>query len=333
MPARPRLAQILLAFAGIYIIWGTTFLGIALAIRTIPPFFSGGGRFLLAGALMYAWLRARHRHPFAGLHIGGSMLCGVLLTGMGNGFVVWSQQGLPSGIASLFFSAMPVSILLLDWAFFSRRAPSLQAAAGVALGFLGIVVLTTHTHSLAGNVRPLHLIAILTAVVAWSLGTLLQRRFVSADQVVAFTCLQMLAGGVFQTLMGCVDREWMGFALTQVSLLSVLAVLYLVAFGSIIAVNCYSFLVAHVAAQKVATYALVNPVIALALGAAILGERISAPAVVSTVLVLAGVALVLFQPARAVSGQCRLPPALPAGIKRPFRRRSQGAALKQPLDY
>ena len=91
--SRPALAQILLAFAGIYIIWGTTFLGIALVIRTIPPFFSGAARFLIASLLMYAWLRAREPRPFSGLNIGGSMLCGVLMTGIGNGFVIWAQQG------------------------------------------------------------------------------------------------------------------------------------------------------------------------------------------------------------------------------------------------
>src|SRR5471030_2698579 len=98
----PALAQILLAFAGIYIIWGTTFLAIAFAIRTIPPFLSGGVRFTIAGSLMYLWLRAREPRPFSGLHIGGSVLCGVLMSGIGNGFVIWAQQGLPSGITALF---------------------------------------------------------------------------------------------------------------------------------------------------------------------------------------------------------------------------------------
>ena len=120
---RPPLAQILLAFAGIYIIWGTTFLAIAFVIRTIPPFFSGGVRFLIASALLYAWLRLHEPRPFSRLHIGGSILIGVLMSGMGNGFVVWSQQGLPSGIAALFVGMLPVSTLLLDWIFFSRRRP------------------------------------------------------------------------------------------------------------------------------------------------------------------------------------------------------------------
>ena len=298
MYQRPSLSRILLAFAGIYIIWGTTFVGIALAIRTIPPFFSGAVRFLIAGALMYIWLRTREPRPFERLNIGGTVLCGLLLTCMGNGFIIWAQQGLPSGIAALFVGVLPVSILLLDWLFFSKRAPTPQAALGVAVGLIGIVTLALNSHSLSNALRPIHILAVLAAELGWSLGTLLQPRYASADRVANFTCLQMLAGAVFQLLMGLLDREWIGFAPAQISLLSVLAMLYLVIFGSIIALNCYSFLVAHVSAQKVTTYALVNPVIALGLGAAVLHEKITATAVVSSVLVLVGVSLVLFQKGR-----------------------------------
>jgi len=304
---QPALAQILLAFAGIYIIWGTTFLAIALVIRTIPPFFSGGVRFLIASALMWAWLRAREPHPFSGLHVGGSILVGVLMTGIGNGFVVWAQQGLPSGIAALFVGMLPVSTLILDWMFFRRRAPSAQSALGVALGLAGIVVLTAHTHSFSGAIRPVHVVAVLLAELGWSLGTLLQRRYVSAARVMNFVCLQMLAGAVFQLLIGCLDREWIGFVPTHISLQSLLGVAYLVVFGSLVAVNCYAFLVAHVPAQQVTTYALVNPVIALVLGAAVLHEHITPAAVLSALLVLVGVALVLFQPRPA-------PPTAPGSL-------------------
>ncbi|MFI4913863.1 MAG: EamA family transporter [Steroidobacterales bacterium] len=313
MTTRPPVLHVLLAFAGIYLIWGTTFLAIALVIRTLPPFVSGGIRFLIAGALMYAWLRSREPHPFAGLRVGGSILCGVLLTGMGNGLVVWSQQGLPSGIAALFVGAMPVSILVLDWVFFSRRTPALQAVIGVAIGLLGVVILSTHTRSLSGAVRPIHVIAVLTAELAWSVGTLLQRRYVPAQRVINFTCLQMLVGGVFQSILALIDHEWPGFDPARISLQSVLALMYLVVFGSLIAVNCYSWLIAHVAPQKVTTYALVNPVIALALGALLLGERITPAAALSTALVLLGVGLVLFQRPRAPSVSrhgCRERPGL-----------------------
>jgi drug/metabolite transporter (DMT)-like permease len=302
---RPALAQVVLAFAGIYIIWGTTFLGNALVIRSIPPFFSGATRFLIASSLMYVLLRAREPRPFSGLNIGGSMLCGVLMTGMGNGFIIWSQQGLPSGICALFVAVLPVTTLILDWLFFSRRAPSYQSALGVAVGLAGVAVLTLHTHSFSGAIRPVHVIAVLAGELAWSAGTLLQPRYVSAERILNFSCLQMLTGAVFQLLMGLLDREWIGFVPAHISLQSALGVLYLVVFGSLVAVNCYAFLVAHVPAQKVTTYALVNPVIALGLGAVVLHEKIGPMAILSAILVLVGVALILFQRRAAVPTAAR----------------------------
>ena len=307
MQTRPALSRLLLAFAGVYIIWGTTFLALAFSIRSIPPFVAGGTRFVLAGGLMYIWLRSRESRPFAGVQVAGTALCGVLLSGAGNGFVVWSQQQLPSGIAAMFVGAVPVTTLVLDRLFFSRQSPSLQSVAGVTLGLAGTIVLSRDTLSLSANIHPIHILAVLFAGVTWSLGTLLQRRFVPHHRVMNFVCLQMLAGGLFQFLMALADREWRHFDPARVQLASVLGVLYLVVFGSLIAVNCYSYLVAHVAPSKVTTYALVNPLIALALGALVLHERITPAAIVSTVLVLAGVALVLFQrhpaqPAPATAG-------------------------------
>ena len=216
MQKSPRLSQILLAFAGVYIIWGTTFLGIAIAVRSIPPFISGGTRFLIASGLMYAWLRWREPRPFKGLHVGGALLCGVLLSGVGNGFVVWSQQGLPSGIAALFVGAVPVTTLILDRLFFSKRTPSAQSIVGVAIGLAGIVVLSLNTMSFSAAARPIHVAAVLVAGLSWSIGTLLQRRYVPSHRVLGYTCLQMFAGAVFQLLMALVDQEWSGFHPSQV---------------------------------------------------------------------------------------------------------------------
>jgi drug/metabolite transporter (DMT)-like permease len=291
----PLSLSVLGAFAGIYVVWGTTYLAIAIAIQTLPPFISGGSRFLLAGALMYAWLRAKHPRPFEGVNIRAMALCGVLLSGVGNGFVVWAQQGIPSGIAALMVAAVPVIVLILDWIFFSRRAPSRQALVGIAIALAGVVTIVMHTRSLSGNAQPLFVLAMLLATTGWSFGTLLQKRSAGPQTVLSFTCGQMLAGGLFQLLMATVTGEWAQFDPSKVSLSSVLAVLYLITFGSIVALNCYLWLLTRVSAQKVTTYALVNPVVALVLGAIVLQERITVLAVTAAVLVLLGVALVLFQ--------------------------------------
>jgi drug/metabolite transporter (DMT)-like permease len=292
--ARLSLA-VLAAFAAIYFIWGTTYLAIAISLHTVPPFVAGGARFLLAGALMYAWLRLRNPRPFADVNLGAAALVGVTLSGIGNGFVVWAQQGIPSGIAALLVTAVPVTVLVLDWALFSKRAPSRQALAGTAIAIAGVVTIVMHTRSLSGNAHPIYVLSMCAAVIGWSFGTLIQKRTVRPGTVLNLTCAQMLFGGVFQLLMSVVDGEWTHFELAAVSWSSVLAVLYLVVFGSIIALNCYLWLLTRVPAPTVTTYALVNPVVAMVLGALVLGERITPLAMLAAVLVLAGVALVLFQ--------------------------------------
>lgn len=293
-PLRQSLG-VIAAFAGIYIIWGTTYLAIAVVLRTMPPFIGGTARFLLAGGLMYAWLRFRNPRPLAGINIWMMALSGVLLSGVGNGLTMWSQQGIPSGIAALIVTAVPVWVLVFDWAFFSKRAPTRQALLGTAVAIAGVVTIVMHTRTLSGAAQPLYLLAILVATTGWSFGTLLQKRAVQPGTVLSFTCGQMLFGGLFQLVISLAVGEWTRFDPTLISLESVLAVFYLIVFGSIIALNCYLWLLTKVSAPQVATYALVNPVVALMLGALILQERITVLTMLAAVLVLAGVALVLFQ--------------------------------------
>jgi len=290
-----RLPAIALAFACLYVIWGTTFLGIALAIQTLPPFTSGAIRFLFAAALMYAGLRLRGARPLAGVDWRMALPCGVLLTGFGNGLVVWAQQGVPSGIAALVVASIPVFVLLIDWLCFEKRAPSVPAALGVALGVVGVASIVMHTRSLSGHAQPLHLVALLLAVFSWSIGTLLQKRAIAHGGVAAFTCAQLFFGGLLQLILASFNLEWRVLDLGQVSSTSVLAVLYLAVFGSIVTFSCYAWLLARVPAQKVSTYAVVNPVVALLLGAWLLDEPITTAVVGSMLLVLLGVSLVLFQ--------------------------------------
>jgi len=286
---------VLAAFAGIYLIWGTTYLAIAFAIHSMPPFISGVARFALAGAVMYVWLRARSPRPFAGVNIPMMALSGVLLSGVGNGFVLWAQQGIPSGIAALFVAAVPVLVLIFDWAFFSKRAPTKQALIGIAVAVAGVVTIVMHTRTLSGNAHPLYVLAMFVATTGWSIGTLLQKRSANAGTVLSFTCGQMLFGAAFQLLMSIVTGEWSRFDPAAITLQGVLAILYLVVFGSIVALNCYLWLLTRVPAPKVATYALINPVVALILGAAVLGESVTPLAMVAALLVLFGVALIVFQ--------------------------------------
>ena len=288
-------AGIVAAFAGIFVIWGTTYLAIAIAIQTLPPFFSAAMRFLLGGALLFAWIRIRNPRPFAALPLKQTIVCGVLMSGVGNGFVVWAQQGVPSGIAALVIAATPVAVMVLDWVAFTKQTPRARAIVGTSLAFAGVAMIIVQGQSLSGDVRLPYLLALLGAVAGWSFGTMLQKQVIRADYVLAFTCVQMFAGAAFLGGLSLLNLEWIGFDPSAVSTASVLAVLYLVVFGSIVASNCYLWLLAHVSPHKVTTYAVVNPVVALILGAIVLDEQVSSSTAFAAVLVLAGVALVLFQ--------------------------------------
>ena len=287
--------RISLAYGCIYLVWGTTFLGIALALRTLPPFTSGAMRFLLAASIMSGWLWLRDRRQLRGLPWRHALLSGVLLGGSGNGFVVWAQQGLPSGIAALLLAAVPVVVLLLNWAFFERQAPGGRAIAGTGLALAGVATIVAARHGVGGAASPAYMLAIIVAILSWSIGTLLQRRSTRPAQLLGVTSVQMLGAGLFLTAMALANREWIGLDPARVSALSVAAVVYLAVFGSIVALTCYVWLLTQEPAQKVATYALVNPVVAVLLGAIVLGERVTAATVAGALLVLAGVALVLFR--------------------------------------
>jgi len=293
--APASLTKIILAFAGIYILWGTTYLAIALSIKTLPPFTSGGLRFLLAALLMYGWLRWREVNPFEGIDIKRAALCGVLLTGFGNGLVVWGQQGVPSGIAALLVAAIPVFILTVEYLFFAGKLPTARAAVGMLIAAIGVAVVVLSSRKLSGGAHPIYVAAILLAVLSWSFGTLFQRQAgLKPDKIFAFTCVQVFFGAMLQLSLAVANREWLAFHAQQISLTSVLAVLYLVVFGSIVALSCYSWLLTQVAPQKVTTYALVNPVVALLLGALVLGERLTPIAMIAALAVVFGISLVLF---------------------------------------
>jgi len=297
-PAAP-LAKIIAAFAGIYVIWGTTYLAIALSIRTLPPFTSGAVRFLVAALLMFCWLQWRTSKPFDGVDWKRAALCGVLLTGFGNGLVVWAQQGVPSGIAALLVAAIPIFILAMEYFFFAGRRPTPRSLLGMLIALVSVVAIVAYTHDLSGTAKPIYVAAILLAVLSWSFGTLLQRQSgILPQRVLGFTCVQILFGGLLQFGLALLNTEWRQLDVAAISLTSLLAVLYLIVFGSILALSAYSWLLTQVAPQKVATYALVNPVVALLLGALVLGEKVTPAAAFAAFGVLLGVGLVLFPGSR-----------------------------------
>ncbi len=291
---KPKLSALIAAFAIIYLVWGTTYLAIALVVKTLPPFVSGALRFGLAALLMYGLLRFRQARPLAGLHWPSAVIAGVLLSGIGNGFVIWGQQTVPSGIAALLVAALPLWIMFFDSVRFARRHPGAKDLIGSVVGLIGVVLIVAQTRRFDGAGAMLPTLMILIATFGWAIGTLVQRQAVRVGQLGAFACAQMLVGAGFQAICALVLGEWPELQWTDFTPTAIGALLYLAVFGSIVAFSAYLWLVTKVPTSAVATYSLVNPVVAMALGTWILGERIEPSAVAASVLVLAGVALVLW---------------------------------------
>lgn len=287
------------AFAIIYLVWGTTYMGLAVILRTLPPFASGAIRFALAGAILYALLRLRGSRPLAQVPWKQAIVAGILLSGFGNGFVIWGQQTVPSGIAALLVAALPLWILLFDTFAFARRRPGVKDLVGSVVGLAGVILIVSQTRSFDAGGGVLPTFSILFATFAWSIGTLVQRSAVKPGQVAAFACAQMLAGAACQALCALLAGEWPRVHLHDFTPTTLWTLLYMAVFGSVIAFSAYLWLVTRVSTPAVATYSLVNPVVAMLLGAWLLGERVDGTAIAASALVLAGVALVLWPGRRA----------------------------------
>jgi drug/metabolite transporter (DMT)-like permease len=293
-PSTKRI-RVAMALGAIYLIWGTTYLAVVIMLRTIPPFAGSAMRYTLGGGLLLICLLLFRPRAFHGLPVQRLVLAGVLLVAGGNGFSVWAQQGVPSGMAALLISSVPVFVLVLNWLFFARHAPDRRSVIGMFVGVCGVGIAVLHLHAHSGAVRAPYIVALLAAMLCWSSGTLVSRGTVSPSQVGAATCVQMLVGATLLSLMALVHGDWHALHPSRVSLASWLALGYLTVFGSIVALSCFLWLLTQVSAHKATTYALVNPLVALVLGAVLLGEKITLTVALAVLLILAGVGLVLFR--------------------------------------
>ena len=242
-PTRLFSLRLVLAFAAIYIIWGSTYIAIRWAIETLPPLVMAGLRFVSAGALLYAWARLRGApRPTAAQWREGAVL-GLLLLGFGNGMVSWSAQRLPSGLIAVIVGMVPAWVVLIEALGPRRVRPSVITVAGVAIGVLGIAWLVGPGLLGARNgVDPLGAIALLFGTFMWSIGTVRSRGARQPASPLLATAVQMLAGGVLQLLAATARGEVAAFDPAQVSMRSAFAVVYLMIFGSLVGFTAYSLL-------------------------------------------------------------------------------------------
>ena len=291
----PARALIVLGFATIYIVWGSTYLGIRWAVETIPPFLMGGSRFLVGGALLHLYLRVRGRPAPTWVEMREGLIVGALLLLGGNGLVNWAEQYLPSGITALIIGCTPVIFVLLEWLLPPHRRPGVGTACGLVLGTGGIALLQWPGAEQGGGFRLGALVAILVASVSWALGSLYSKRSRRGGDPFMAASVQMMAGGGMQLLVGTAGGEWARFALEAVTLRSALAWAYLVVAGSLIAFGTYIWLLRASTPARVATYAYVNPVIAVLLGWALAGEAVTWPMLGAAAVIVTAVVLITRQ--------------------------------------
>ena len=285
----PPLAAVLAAFAALYVIWGSTYLGIRFAIETMPPFTMAGVRFVAAGAILYAWSRARGAVPATRPQWRTAVVVGACLLLGGNGGVTWAEQYVPSGVAALIVASTPMWMVLLD-AVRLRAWPRPAVIAGLALGLVGIWLLVGPSDLGSDPVDPVGALAVGAAAFFWAVGSIYQRGAPKAEATLLNVGMQMLAGGALLLLAGVVLGERL--VLADVSAKSAGALAYLVFFGAIVGYSAYVWLLKVSTPAKASTYAYVNPIVAVLLGWALADEPLGPRVLSASVAVVAAVALI-----------------------------------------
>ena len=284
----------IMAFAAIYVIWGSTYLAIRFAVETLPPFLMLAARFGVAGLLLYGWLRLRgYTRPPGHEWIGSTAVGGLLLVG-GTGAVAWAEQWIPSGLAALIVAIVPMWMVLLDWVRPEGRRPTAPVVAGLVLGLAGVVLLVGPVElGGGGRMQYLGAAAVVAGTVSWATGSVFGSSFRVPSVPRMAAALQMTMGGALLLTVGTLRGEWSRFDPAGISLRSGLSLLYLIVFGSIIAFAAYVYLLRVSTPARVGSYAYVNPVVAVFLGWALADEPVTGRTLLAAAVIITGVVLIV----------------------------------------
>lgn len=298
LPAvRPSRAALLTAFAAVYLIWGSTYLVMKFAVASMPPLLMAGTRYGLAGALLYGFMRLRGEPAPTRGGWRQAVIIGVCLLGFGNGGTTLGVLYLPSSITALLVATVPMFLAVLGWLSGVAARPTKWVTLGLLAGLSGIYLLAAHPGATAAVRQPGHagvgMAAVLTAAFVWSVGSLYSKKHQPAPSPFLSGGMQMLCGGAAMLLVGLMRGEAAGFALSQVTAKSWLAYAYLVTAGSIVAFTAYIWLLRVVEPALAGTYAFVNPVVAVLLGWAFAGEKLSVQMLGGAALIVLAVGLVV----------------------------------------
>lgn len=288
------MAWVAIALMTVYLVWGSTYLGIAVMIETMPPLLSIGMRYLLAGGLMIGgvWLharltgRGRLEHPTVA-HWMTALIVGTLLLLGGNGGVALGEQFIPSGVAALLFATTPIWLSVFE-ALATRQRPSRLVVGGLVSGVVGVATLLAPVQGI-GELHPIGVVLVLGAAMSWAIGSIYSRGARVSVHGLLGTGMTMLAGGVALVIVAVVIGEVGEVKLATISDRSWVAFMYLVLIGSLVGFTAYAWLLANVAISTVATYAYVNPVVAVVLGAVVLTEPITPRTVLAAIVIIGAV--------------------------------------------
>ncbi len=286
----------IVAFFGIYVIWGSTYLAIRFTIETLPPLISGGLRFLVAGIILYLFIRLKTKtpHPTKVQWRSAAIIGGFLILG-GNGNVVLAEQSVPSGVAALIIATIPVWMVILEWLWLKQRRPSVTTWVGIGLGFLGVsLLIVPDLTSKAYHLPPIGVLGLLLGALLWSIGSLYAKRLDLPSSAILATSMEMMLGGIFLIMAGFMRGEWASIHPENFSTKSILALVYLTLCGSLWGFTAYIWLLKNVGAVRVSSYAFVNPVVAIFLGCLLAGERLNAQILTAAMMVVAAVCIITF---------------------------------------
>ncbi|MBX7221770.1 MAG: EamA family transporter [Blastocatellia bacterium] len=285
--------KLLVAFGLLYFVWGSTYLAILYVLETLPPFFMAGLRFLIAGGLLYGYARWKGIAPPTRANWRNTTILGGLFFLCGNGGVVWSEQLVPSGLVALLVALVPLWMVLLDWLWGKNQRPGLQVCIGLLLGLLGIGLLVSPSQFLGtGRMNPFGALILVGSTFCWSVGSIYAKKAELPKSPMMTTAMEMLGGGALMMLASFALQEFPKINLAAVSLRSVLALGYLITFGSILAFSAFVWLLGKTTPARLSTYAYVNPVVAVFLGWAFYHEQLTLRMFAAVTVILVSVILI-----------------------------------------
>lgn len=299
-PAAPSRTAHVLAFAAIYLVWGSTYLGIRIAVQTMPPFAMAGARFIVAGAILLAFTRWRGAPVPTVRQWRINTVIGTLLLLGGNGLVAWAEQTVPSGLTALLIGVQPLLFVLVEWAWPGGTRPGAITFGALLFGFAGVAWLAAPWESASARGTDLVGVGVvLLACMFWAFGSIYSRHAKHGADPLLAASLQMLGGGGAILVAALLHGDFAHLHVAAISRASWLALLYLVMVGSLVGYSTFVWLIKHSTPARVATYAYVNPIVAVFLGWLILGEPITQRTIVSSVVIVTAVIIITLQKNRA----------------------------------